>query len=124
VRFFRAPLQSSVSELQLTPNLVKRVKSSRTTIMSDYGTEWLKRLVLYLAVKANFTYMRGTDLCKQIRMITRAGLDRSNPNYDGINVYVDESGYKYRERCMMVYYGRITPAQYNVFRGILPNLYR
>jgi hypothetical protein len=44
-----------------------------------------------LAMKANFTYLRGTDwYATNYDDKTRAGLDRKSANYDGINVYGDE----------------------------------
>ncbi|MBU0942653.1 MAG: TonB-dependent receptor [Bacteroidetes bacterium] len=89
----------------------------------DYGIRMAKAFSPYLAVKANFTYMRGTDwYATNTDDKTRAGLDRSNPNYDGINVYGDEVATNIRNVSDgLLAAGRITTAQYNVFRGILPN---
>jgi hypothetical protein len=75
----------------------------------------------YLAVKAILLICVVQIGMLQILMITRAGLDRSKPNYDGINVYGDEVATNIRKRIGWFISGRITPAQYNVFRSILPN---
>ena len=57
----------------------------------DYGIRVAHAFSPKLAGKANFTYMKGTDWhATNYDDKTMAGIDRSNPNYDGINVYGDE----------------------------------
>jgi outer membrane cobalamin receptor len=89
----------------------------------DYGIRMAKAFSPKLAMKANFAYLRGTDwFATNTDDKTRVGLDRSNPNYDGINVYGDEVATNIRNVSDgLLAAGRITPAQYNVFRSILPN---
>jgi hypothetical protein len=67
-----------------------------------------------LAMKANFTYLRGTDwYATNYDDKTRAGLDRKSANYDGINVYGDEVATNIRNVSDgLLAAGRITPAQY------------
>lgn len=58
---------------------------------SDYGVRVAHKFNNYFAAKANFTYMKGTDWhATNYDDKTVAGRDRSNINYDGINVYGDE----------------------------------
>jgi hypothetical protein len=67
-----------------------------------------------LAMKANFTHLR-TDWFATNYDDKTAGLDRVNPNYDGINVYGDEVATNIRNVSDgLLAAGRITPAQYNV----------
>ena len=89
----------------------------------DYGIRMAKAFSPKLAMKANFTYLKGTDwYAVNYDDKTRAGLDRKNPNYDGINVYGDEVATNIRNVSDgLLAAGRITQAQYNVFRSILPN---
>lgn len=57
----------------------------------DYGIRMAHAFSSKLAGKVNFTYMRGTDwYATNYDDKTRAGINRSNVNYDGINVYGDE----------------------------------
>ena len=57
----------------------------------DYGIRIAHAFSPKFAAKANFTYMRGTDwYATNYKDKTVVGRDRSNPNYDGINVYGDE----------------------------------
>ena len=57
----------------------------------DYGVRMAHAFSSKLAGKVNFTYMRGTDwYATNYDDKTRPGIDRSNVNYDGINVYGDE----------------------------------
>jgi outer membrane receptor protein involved in Fe transport len=57
----------------------------------DYGVRMAHAFSPKLAGKVNFTYMRGTDWhATNYDDKTVAGRDRSNVNYDGINVYGDE----------------------------------
>lgn len=57
----------------------------------DYGVRMAYAFSPKLAGKVNFTYMRGTDWhATNYDDKTVVGRDRSNVNYDGINVYGDE----------------------------------
>ncbi len=58
---------------------------------ADYGVRVAHKFNNYFAAKANYTYMKGTDwYATNYDDKTVAGRDRSNINYDGINVYGDE----------------------------------
>ncbi|KDN56592.1 TonB-dependent receptor domain-containing protein [Flavobacterium seoulense] len=66
-------------------------KAAGTNDFIDYGIRMAHAFDKHFAAKANFTYMRGTDwFATNYNDKTVAGRDRSNPNYDGINVYGDE----------------------------------
>ncbi|MFH6945658.1 TonB-dependent receptor domain-containing protein [Flavobacterium sp. FlaQc-50] len=57
----------------------------------DFGVRFSHAFNKYFAAKANFTYMEATDwYATNYNDKTIAGIDRSNINYDGINVYGDE----------------------------------
>ncbi|CAI2765843.1 TonB-dependent receptor [Flavobacterium collinsii] len=57
----------------------------------DLGVRFSHAFNKYFAAKANFTYMEATDwYATNYNDKTIPGIDRSNPNYDGINVYGDE----------------------------------
>lgn len=57
----------------------------------DYGIRMAHAFSPKFAAKANFTYMRGTDwYATNYDDKKTEGIDRSNVNYDGINVYGDE----------------------------------
>lgn len=58
----------------------------------DFGVRFARAFNKYIAAKANITYMQATDwYATNYNDKTRAGVDRTNPNYDGINVYGDEA---------------------------------
>lgn len=58
----------------------------------DFGIRLAHSFNKYFAAKANFTYMQATDwYATNYDDKTRAGIDRTDPNYDGINVYGDEA---------------------------------
>ena len=58
----------------------------------DFGVRFAHAFNKYFAAKANFTYMQATDwYATNENDKTIAGADRTNPNYDGINVYGDEA---------------------------------
>jgi len=58
---------------------------------ADYGVRVAHSFNKYFAAKANYTFMKGTDWHATNYDDKRiAGIDRSNINYDGINVYGDE----------------------------------
>ena len=66
-------------------------KAAGTNDYVDYGVRMAAVFSPKLAGKANFTYMRGTEwYATNYDDKTRAGIDRSNYGYDGINVYGDE----------------------------------
>jgi len=57
----------------------------------DYGIRMAKVFSPKFAAKVNYTYMKGTDwYATNYADKTHPGMDRSNVNYDGINVYGDE----------------------------------
>jgi outer membrane receptor protein involved in Fe transport len=57
----------------------------------DLGIRFSHAFNKYFAAKANFTYMEATDwYATNYNDKTISGIDRSNINYDGINVYGDE----------------------------------
>lgn len=57
----------------------------------DFGIRFSHAFNKYFAAKANFTYMQATDwYATNYNDKTIKGIDRSNINYDGINVYGDE----------------------------------
>ena len=86
----------------------------------DYGIRMAKALSPYFAVKANFTYLKGTDwYATNYDDKTRAGIDRKNTSYDGINVYGDEVVTSLRGVGQsLVALNRISPEQANS----LPNV--
>lgn len=58
----------------------------------DFGVRFAHAFNKYFAAKANFTYMQATDwYATDYDDKTMTGIDRANPNYDGINVYGDEA---------------------------------
>ena len=58
----------------------------------DFGVRFARAFNKYIAAKANITYMQATDwYATNYNDKTRAGVDRTNPSYDGINVYGDEA---------------------------------
>jgi outer membrane cobalamin receptor len=66
-------------------------KAAGTNDFVDYGIRMAHAFDKHFAAKANFTYMRGTDwYATNYNDKTVSGRDRTNPNYDGINVYGDE----------------------------------
>ncbi|MCD0464553.1 TonB-dependent receptor domain-containing protein [Flavobacterium sp. ENC] len=57
----------------------------------DLGVRFSHAFNKYFAAKANFTYMQATDwYATNYNDKTISGIDRTNINYDGINVYGDE----------------------------------
>lgn len=66
-------------------------KAAGTNDYVDYGVRMAKAFNKYIAGKANFAYMRGTEWhAVNYDDKTVAGRDRTNYGYDGINVYGDE----------------------------------
>jgi len=67
-------------------------EAAGTNSYYDFGIRFAHAFNKYFAAKANFTYMQATDwYATNYDDKTRAGVDRSNPGYDGINVYGDEA---------------------------------
>jgi outer membrane receptor protein involved in Fe transport len=61
----------------------------------DYGVRVSHKFDEHFAAKANFTFLKGTDWYatdyRDKDLTNNIGIDRSNPNYNGINVYGDEA---------------------------------
>ncbi len=58
----------------------------------DYGVRVAKKFSESFAAKANFTFMNGTDwYATDYSDLEVAGRDRTDPSYNGINVYGDEA---------------------------------
>ncbi len=57
----------------------------------DVGARFAHKFSEKFAAKANFSYLRGTDwfAINEVDVLS-PGSDRTNPNYDGLNVYGDE----------------------------------
>ncbi|WP_109097156.1 TonB-dependent receptor domain-containing protein [Aquimarina sp. AU58] len=57
----------------------------------DYGIRVAHKFSEKFAAKANFSYLRGTDwFATNTVNVLNPTTDRSDPNYDGLNVYGDE----------------------------------
>ncbi|WP_109435035.1 TonB-dependent receptor domain-containing protein [Aquimarina sp. AU119] len=57
----------------------------------DYGIRLAHKFSDKFAAKANFSYLRGTDwFATNTVNVLDTATDRSDPNYDGLNVYGDE----------------------------------
>ena len=66
-------------------------KAAGTNGFYDFGIRLAHAFNDYFAAKANITYMDGTDwFATNYNDKTRAGITRTDKNYDGINVYGDE----------------------------------
>lgn len=66
-------------------------EAAGTNEFYDFGVRVAHAFNKYFAAKANFTYMKGTDwYATNYNDKTVKGINRSNKNYDGINVYGDE----------------------------------
>jgi outer membrane receptor protein involved in Fe transport len=98
-------------------------KAAGSNDFYDYGVRIAKAFNPYFAAKANFTYMRGTDWwATNYDDKTIAGIDRSNINYNGINVYGDEVSTNIKGVAQgMFNAGAIDAAQLTAFQAILPN---
>jgi outer membrane receptor protein involved in Fe transport len=67
-------------------------KAAGTNDFYDYGIRVAKAFSPHFAAKANFTFFKGTDwYATNYDDLYQAGRDRSNPSYNGINVYGDEA---------------------------------
>jgi outer membrane receptor protein involved in Fe transport len=92
----------------------------------DYGVRVAKAFTPHFAAKANFTFMNGTDWYatdyRDKDLVNNVGIDRTNPNYNGINVYGDVVSTNIKSVASgLLNAGAITPAQFSVFNAILPN---
>ncbi|WP_276975663.1 TonB-dependent receptor [Flavobacterium filum] len=93
----------------------------------DYGVRVAKAFTPHFAAKANFTFMSGTDWYatdyRDKDLVNKVGIDRNDPNYDGINVYGDVVRTNIKSVASgLLNVGAITPAQFSVFNAILPNM--
>ena len=65
----------------------------------DYGVRVAKAFSPHFAAKANFTFLNGTDwFATDYRDINFTGKDRTDPSYNGINVYGDEAALNLKSR--------------------------
>ncbi|HRZ30891.1 MAG TPA: TonB-dependent receptor [Flavobacterium sp.] len=92
----------------------------------DYGVRVAKAFSPHFAAKANFTFMNGTDWYatdyRDRDLVNNVGIDRTDPNYNGINVYGDVVSTNIKSvASRLLNAGAITPAQFTVFNAILPN---
>jgi outer membrane receptor protein involved in Fe transport len=92
----------------------------------DYGVRVAKAFSPKFAAKANFTFMSGTDWYatdyRDRNNITDPTVDRTDPNYDGVNVYGDVVSTNIKSvASSMLSAGVITPAQFTLFDAVLPN---
>jgi outer membrane receptor protein involved in Fe transport len=92
----------------------------------DYGVRVAKAFTPHFAAKANFTFMNGTDWYatdyRDRDLVNNVGIDRTDPNYNGINVYGDVVSTNIKSVASgLLNAGAITPAQFTVFNAILPN---
>ncbi|WP_106791000.1 TonB-dependent receptor domain-containing protein [Aquimarina sp. Aq78] len=63
----------------------------------DYGIRVAHKFSEKFAAKANFSYLRGTDwFATNTVNVLNPATDRSDPNYDGLNVYGDDFGINIR----------------------------
>lgn len=57
----------------------------------DYGIRIAHKFSEKFAAKVNFSYLRGTDwFATNTTNVLNPATDRSDPNYDGVNIYGDE----------------------------------
>ena len=98
-------------------------KAAGNNLYYDYGVRVAHKFNDYFAAKANFTFMSGTDwYATDYSDKTVEGRDRSHHNYNGMNVYGDEATTNIKAVAKgLLDKGIITPAQFVVFNGILPN---
>jgi outer membrane receptor protein involved in Fe transport len=93
----------------------------------DYGVRVAKAFSPKFAAKANFTFMSGTDWYatdyRDRNAIGDPTVDRSKPNYDGVNVYGDVVSTNIKSVASgLLNAGAMTPAQFAVFDAVLPNM--
>ena len=101
-------------------------EAAGSNLYYDYGVRAAKAFTPHFAAKANFTFMSGTDWYatdyRDKDLVNNIGVDRSDPNYDGINVYGDVVSTNIKSVASgLLSAGAITPAQFQVFNSILPN---
>ncbi|MBS7787799.1 TonB-dependent receptor [Flavobacterium sp. CYK-55] len=92
----------------------------------DYGIRVAHAFCPRFATKANFTFLKGTDWLAvnyDDKFRQGEGFDRTDPNYDGINVYGDEVATNIKAVAPKLYAaGAITDAQLAAFNAILPDV--
>lgn len=67
-------------------------KAAGTNDFYDYGVRAAKAFTPHFAAKANFSYFQGTDwYATNENDLYVAGRNRTDPSYNGINVYGDEA---------------------------------
>ena len=98
-------------------------KAAGTNDFVDYGVRMAHVFSPHFAAKANFTFMKGTDwYATNYDDLYVSGRDRNHHNYDGMNVYGDETSVNIKSVSkILLDLGRITPAQFSAFNAILPN---
>jgi outer membrane receptor protein involved in Fe transport len=100
-------------------------KAAGTNSFYDLGVRVAHKFNKYIAAKANFTYMQGTDWYAtnyDDRRRQGQGISRSDVNYDGINVYGDEVSTNINAVADgLRAAGVINPAEFAAFDAILPN---
>ncbi len=89
----------------------------------DNGVRVAKAFSKHFAAKANFSILSGTDWWATDYNDTKiAGRDRSNPAYNGINIYGDEAKTNIRGVAKGLFdAGRISAAQQGLFESVLKN---
>lgn len=102
-------------------------EAAGNNIYYDYGVRAAKAFTPHFAAKANFTFMSGTDWYatdyRDKDLVNKIGADRTDPNYNGINVYGDVVSTNIRSVASgLLNAGAITPAQFTVFNAVLPNV--
>ncbi len=100
-------------------------EAAGTNSFYDFGIRMAHAFNNYFAAKVNMTFMEGTDwyaVNYDDRKRQGQGITRSDVNYDGMNVYGDEISTNLNDVADgLLAAGKITPAQYPVFKGILPD---
>lgn len=98
-------------------------KAAGTNDYADYGVRLAKAFNPYIAAKANITYLKGTDwYATNYDDKTVANGNRTNPGYDGINVYGDEASTDLKGVADgLLAAGKIDAAKYTLVKGILPS---
>ena len=74
-------------------------KAAGNNLYYDYGVRVAKAFSPHFAAKANFTFLNGTDwFATDYNDLTVSGRDRTDPSYNGINVYGDEAALNLKSR--------------------------
>jgi outer membrane receptor protein involved in Fe transport len=100
-------------------------EAAGTNSFYDFGIRMAHAFNKYFAAKVNMTFMEGTDWYAtnyDDRKRQGQGITRSDVNYDGMNVYGDEISTNINDVSDgLLAAGKITAAQYTVFKAILPD---